>query len=39
VWDDPSVWSQTVVWGNSLLGSTSGTTLSPTTVVWGNVTR
>jgi hypothetical protein len=37
VWGDPGVWSNTVVWGNSLLTSTGGSPLGPTTVVWGNL--
>jgi serine protease AprX len=39
VWDDPYLWGQTVVWGNGYLGATSGSSLGPSTVVWGNLTH
>jgi serine protease AprX len=37
VWDDASVWGQCIVWGNSSVTTTTGTTLGPTTIVWGNL--
>jgi serine protease AprX len=37
VWDDLSVWSQCIVWGNSSVMITNGSTLGPTTIVWGNL--
>jgi hypothetical protein len=37
VWDNPGIWSQTVVWGNGLIHTADGSALGPNTVVWGNV--
>jgi hypothetical protein len=37
VWDNPYIWSQTVVWGNGYVGTTGGSVLGPNTVVWGNL--
>jgi len=38
VWDNPAVWSQTVVWGSGLLDtSDERNVLGPNTVVWGSL--
>ena len=38
VWNDPQVWSHTVIWGTGLLSTSDGSgVLNPTTVIWGTL--
>lgn len=38
VWGDPSVWSEHVIWGSGLVGTTDGSgVLGPNTVIWGTL--